>query len=148
MAGRPSDYTEELAQDICQQLMSGQSLRRICAVEWMPDRATVHRWMNARPDFATKYAHARVIQADALEEDMAEIEDKTLDGDLDPAAARVVLASKQWRAAKLSPKKYGERLTHAGDPDAPLNPRPLAGVSTVELTAALARLGLANAEPG
>jgi hypothetical protein len=116
MAGRPSDYTEELVQTICQQLMAGKSLRRICEAEGMPDRVTVHRWMADKPDFATKYAHARIIQADALEEDMAEIEDKTLDGILDPAAARVVLGSKQWRAAKLAPKKYGDKLDlqHSG----------------------------------
>jgi len=107
---RPSDYSDDLAERICAGLMDGQSLRRVCADEDMPDRRTIYRWMQSIPDFATKCAHARVIQADAIEEDMADIEDRTLCGELDPAAARAVLSSKQWRASKLAPKKYGEKL--------------------------------------
>lgn len=116
---RPSDYSAETAERICASLMDGQSLRRICADEDMPDRRTIYRWMQAYPDFATKCAHARVIQADSIEEDMADIEDRTLSGELDPAAARAVLSSKQWRAAKLAPKKYGDKLAIGGADDLP-----------------------------
>lgn len=76
----------------------------------MPDRTTVMRWLAIHDDFAAKYASARAMQADYLEEEMAEIEDRTLAGEVDPAAARAVLGSKQWRAAKLAPKKYGDKL--------------------------------------
>ena len=48
---------------------------------------------------------------------MADIEERTLSREIDPAAARAVLASKQWRAAKLNPKKYSDKVLHAGDPD-------------------------------
>jgi len=75
----------------------------------MPDRTTVNRWLSVYDDFASKYARARVIQADHLQEDMADIEDRTLSGEIDPAAARVVLGSKQWRASKLAPKIYGDK---------------------------------------
>lgn len=50
---------------------------------------------------------------------MSDIEDRTLSGSIDPAAARVVLASKQWRAAKLAPKRYGDKLAIGGADDMP-----------------------------
>ena len=51
------------------------------------------------------------MQAEALECDMAEIERDTLTGVIDSKAANVVLSSKRWRAAKLAPKKYGDKIT-------------------------------------
>lgn len=116
---RPSKYTEKLGDAICERIVSGESLRTICTSATMPNRSTVMRWMADDAAFATKYARARVIQADFLEEEMSEIEDETLRGSLDPAAARVVLASKQWRAAKLAPKRYGEKLAIGGADDLP-----------------------------
>ena len=120
--GRPTVYNEKLGEAILERLMDGESLRRICMKPNMPHRATVLRWMGSIEGFATKSAHARVIQADALMDDMADIENQTLAGKLDPAAARAVLSSKQWRAAKLAPKKYGDRhvLEHSGPGGAPI----------------------------
>ena len=108
--------TEEIEEAILAGLMSGKSLRRVCAEDDMPDRSTVFRWMASDDEFATKCARARVIQADAIEDDMADIEERTLSGELNPQASRAVLASKQWRAAKLAPKKYGDKLdlNHSG----------------------------------
>lgn len=103
-------YSQAVADEICERIAEGHSLRSICASDEMPDRRTVMRWLAAEEDFATKCARARVLQADVLEEDMAAIEDKTLSGEVDPVAARVVLSSKQWRASKLAPKKYGDKL--------------------------------------
>lgn len=100
----------ELEEAVLAGLMSGKSLVQVCRAVGMPDRTTVFRWMAADDEFATRCARARVIQADALEDDMASIEDRTLSGELDAAAARVVLSSKQWRASKLAPKKYGEKV--------------------------------------
>lgn len=107
--GRPSKYTPEIAEEICERLMEGESLRAICRGDDMPHYITVLRWMERDEAFATKCAHARVIQADAIHDDIADIEDRTLIGQIAPDVARVVLSSKQWRAAKLAPKKYSER---------------------------------------
>lgn len=114
---RPSKYTVELADEICERIATGESLRAICRDIGMPSRVTVLRWLNSDDVFVAKCARARELGADALEEDMAEIENDTLSGKLDPAAARVVIASKQWRAAKHAPKKYGDKQTieHTGD---------------------------------
>ena len=129
--GRPSAYTEALAAEICERLANKESMRRICTDPRMPDRTTVQEWIAKDPNFATKCARAREAQADYIVDDCADIEEKTLSGEVSPAAARAVLASKQWRAAKLAPKKYGDKLQLGGADDLP----PLPGnVTTVNTT--------------
>jgi transposase len=121
-AGRPSLYTQKLAEEICARLADGESLRAICRDDHMPDRSTVLRWEDAHEDFAAKCARARNWQADHEFDRMHEIECGVLDGSIDPQSARVVLSSKQWRASKLAPKKYGDRVTnaHVGPDDGPV----------------------------
>ena len=49
--GRPSSYSEAVANEICQRMTTGQGLLRICADDHMPDRATVYRWLEANEGF-------------------------------------------------------------------------------------------------
>lgn len=107
---RESSYTPEIGDAICDRLINMESLRSICLDPEMPTTKTVFNWADSNPDFFAKYARARYIQAHALENDMAEIEERVLSGELDAAAARAVLGSKQWRAAKLAPKVYGDKM--------------------------------------
>jgi hypothetical protein len=114
--GRPSDYSEKTAEAICVRLADGQSLRRICLDEGMPDRTTVLRWLASNKDFATRYAQAREDQAEFHHDEMEEIEDEVRRGVLDPKAANVILGNKRWRMEKLKPKAYGQKLEveHSG----------------------------------
>jgi hypothetical protein len=52
---------------------------------------------------------AREAQGDYEHDRIAEIEAKVLAGEIPADVARVVIASKQWRASKLAPKKYGDK---------------------------------------
>lgn len=116
-AGRPSDYTEELADAICEHLANSDvSLRQLCAKTGMPNDRTVRRWLAEHEEFARKYARARESQADVIFEEMGAVETKVATRKMAPDAGRVVLWSKQWRAAKLANKKYGDRqhLEHSG----------------------------------
>ena len=121
-AGRPSLFTGELAERICDELIDGKSLVEICNAEDMPNRRTVLRWMDADADFAAKCTRARELQADFEHDRMAMLEKDVISGAVDPQAARVVFSSKQWRASKLAPKKYGERVTneHVGKDGGPI----------------------------
>lgn len=103
-------YPPEIRQTILARIKDGESLRAICAQDGMPDRNTVSRWLEADAEFAAKYARAREDQADAIFESMADVEDGVMTGDLRPDAARVVLESRRWRAEKLKPKKYGNKI--------------------------------------
>ena len=109
-AGRPSKYSEELADRICERIATGESMRQVCEDSAMPGRTTIREWLRDNEDFRSRCARAREEQADGIFEEMADLEQKVLDDEVSALAARVVLSSRQWRASKLAPKKYGDKL--------------------------------------
>lgn len=125
--GRPSDYTPELAADICGRIADGQSLRAICRAEDMPASSTVFVWLQQHADFTEQYARAREAQADALADDILEISDDARNDWMDReikgggtervvdqehiGRSRLRVDARKWLASKLKPKKYGEKLS-------------------------------------
>ena len=126
-AGRPSDYTQELADQICEQLADGLSLRSVCLAEDMPDKSTVFRWLRTHDEFRDQYERAKAESADALIDEMLDIAD---DGSNDwmkrsgkdeedywvvngehVQRSRLRLDARKWIASKLKPKKYGDKTT-------------------------------------
>jgi hypothetical protein len=126
--GRPSDYTQELADRICDLLSDGISLRRVCSMESMPAKITVLKWIRTKEDFAAQYARAKAEAADTYADDMTDIADdgsndwtEALNKDGEPtgrmvpnldhiARSRLRVDTRKWIAAKLKPKKYGEKI--------------------------------------
>ena len=105
--GRPSIFTEDMANKIFVELTEGKSLIDICAPDDMPHRVTVYRWMDQRPEFAARIVRGREGQADYVDHMIARIaEDCSAETAL---ADRVKLAACQWRAARLNPRRYGDR---------------------------------------
>lgn len=137
--GRPSDFTDEIAAEICDRLCAGESLRTIVRDNHMPASSTVFRWLTARPAFQEQYARAREVQADAIFEDILDIADDARndwmerrgEGDAGWQAngehiqrSRLRIDARKWMAGKLAPKKYGEKasLEVSGKDGAPLIP--------------------------
>ena len=108
----PTKFSPKIAETLCVAIAAGSSLRTVCKQPGMPARFTVLRWLASGdyPEFVAAYQGAFAAQADAIEEDMAEIETKLLRGRMDPQRARVALASMQWRAERRAPKKYGTKI--------------------------------------
>lgn len=108
--GRPSVYSDELADTICERIAGGESLRRICSEAGFPNRQTVLNWLadSRFAQFSAKYARAREYQADYLAEEMQDVADIATPDDVQVARLRVL--TMQWRASKLAPKKYGDKL--------------------------------------
>lgn len=134
---RSSAYTDELALEICSRIASGESLVRICKDERMPDITTVYRWLREQPDFREIYVIAREDQADTLGDEIKEISDETpiivkLDDNgeevevvFDAAAIqrqRLRVDARKFIAAKLKPKKWGDRTELVGAGGEPLIP--------------------------
>ncbi len=128
---RPSEYTQDTASAICAALAEGQSLRKICEADDMPDKATVFRWLAKYPEFRDQYARAREAQADVMAEEILDIADDSA-GDLAVdqngnermnsefvARARLRVDARKWLLSKLVPKKYGEKLAVGGADDLP-----------------------------
>lgn len=131
MSGRHSLFTEEIAEQICDLLMDGMSLVKICERDDMPHRSTVIRWMADNADFATRCARARDAQADLMDDKILDVAEASTSETA--AADRVKIAAYQWRASKLQPKKYGDKLdlNHSGS---------ITNMSEEQLNARLAEL--------
>lgn len=132
MTGRPTDYSADLAAEICNRIAEGQSLRTVCADELMPGKTTVFRWLAADPEFRDQYARAREAQADVLAEEILEIADTPEEGirheegvgpqgPIDKTVTedmlghrRLKVDARKWLMAKLAPKKYGDKLELGG----------------------------------
>jgi len=108
MPGRTSDYTPEIAREICERLASGESMVEICEAEHMPHRVTVGRWMNELPLFAADIARAREDQAEYMDHKVLETANHC--GEHNYNSAKVKIAAYQWRAAKLKPKVYSDKV--------------------------------------
>jgi len=121
--GRPSKYTQEIADAICAELATTSiSLRKICLRAGMPCISTVMKWLSEMPAFSEQYARARMLQADVFAEEMIEIadddsEDYYLVGDdvkvytsVPVQRGRLKMDARKWAAGKQNPKKYGDKL--------------------------------------
>lgn len=109
-AGRPSDYTQDLADRICAELAQGKSLRTVCASDEMPALQTIFNWFKSKEGFVGQYARAKEEAADAYVEEMQDLADNV---QVDKDAinkARLQIDTRKWVSSKLKPKKYGEKL--------------------------------------
>lgn len=120
MTGRPSNYSEEIAEELCDALADGMSLRAWCEEPGHPRYSTVFQWLRKEPAFAEAYAHAREVQAhndaDRITQVMAACADLRLPADV----TRVVVDALKWTAARRLPKVYAERPPPGTDDGAPL----------------------------
>ena len=105
-----TDEVTEIQERVITEIQTGRSLRQVCGDEGMPNFRTVQRWIVSDGQFAVRYARARTAQADTLFDRMEAVEEAVSAGTMDSHAARVVLDSMRWRASKLAPKVYGDRL--------------------------------------
>ena len=144
--GRPSKYTPEIAQQMCEMLAEGIPLREICRQEGFPEWRTVYDWMwkdealgDKGTGLSTAIAHARDIGYDALAEDCLRIADNPMvsekvtltedpkTGKLnrsviqfdDVNARKLQVETRLKLLAKFNPKKYGDKVQVGGDPDNP-----------------------------
>lgn len=131
MAGRPSSFSQDIADTICSRIAEGESLRTICQADDMPGKSTVFRWLAESETFRDQYARAREAQADYLAEEILGIADngendtyvdengnKRTDQDV-IARSRLRVDARKWLASKMAPKKYGDKLAVGGADDLP-----------------------------
>lgn len=122
--GRPTLYTEELADYICLKVATHtEGLDRLCAkFPEFPSDHTIYEWRIKHPDFCRKYIQAKQKQAEIFAEEIIAISDESgnvdhfvnADGKLvfngeAVARARLRVDTRKWIASKLLPKAYGDR---------------------------------------
>jgi len=120
--GRPSDFTPEIAEEICDRVAKGESLRTICGADrddFTPSERTIYRWLESgepwAAEFRQQYAHAREAQADVKFDEAWAIAKAATPENVQ--VARLQVDTIKWQASKLVPKKYGDRVdvSHSGE---------------------------------
>lgn len=137
-AGRPTDYNQALAVELCTRIAEGNSLRTVCKADDMPHLSTVFRWLatsdKGNKEFKDQYARACEERSEAYIEEIFDIADDATNDWMEdnydkgktPGYAlngeniqrsRLRVDTRKWYASKLKPKKYGDKLdmTSAGE---------------------------------
>ncbi len=123
--GRPSNYSTEIAETICDRLAEGESLRVICGDAGMPNRSTVFRWLDRNEEFRREYAIARECLAETLMDEIIRIADDSSGDYVEKTGpdgkvtwvfngeniknCRLRIKARKWILTHLAPKKYRYR---------------------------------------
>jgi hypothetical protein len=119
-------FSEELFELICERIsISSDGLHKIC------DEVKIHpsnfyRWISEDEKLRDRYAHARELQAELLADEIISIADdssrdtKTIQSkggeqiEIENTEwtnrSRLRVEARKWIAAKLKPKKYGDKV--------------------------------------
>ena len=110
---RPYKWTPEIEAEIFKRIGNGESLRDICNDDWLPSRETVRMRLIDDAEFAGQYARAREAQADHEFDEIKDIADMATAENV--AVARLQIDARKWRASKLRPKVYGDKVDLSGN---------------------------------
>ena len=129
--GRPTVYTPEIAQEICEKLAEGQTLREVCRADHLPDERTVRRWALGNVNgFSPQYAEAREIGYHVMADELLEIADNGTNDWMERNGqdsegwqangehvqrSRLRLDTRKWMLSKVLPKIYGDKVIHGGE---------------------------------
>jgi hypothetical protein len=120
--GRPSEYNEKIAFEICALIVNGCSIREICSKKGFPSLTGVFQWLEVYPDFARRYARARELQAEVYADEIVALSNKALIGTRikngpkgketivgdNVERSKLQVDARKWVAVKLLRKKYGD----------------------------------------
>jgi hypothetical protein len=140
-AAPPKATKQAVIDEVFARMATGESVRQVFAAppKGFPDERTFWRWLAADDAMQAKYELALRLRADRYAEEIVDIADHTMAGVKTTTKAngdtetvehdmiehrRLRVDARKWVAARLLPKKYGDKQTTtlAGDPDAPLIP--------------------------
>jgi hypothetical protein len=105
----------EVVDEICARLIAGEGIVQIARSPHIPAASTIYGKMASDEEFKTRIARAREAQQEAIADETVDMADKATMEDWQVVKLRIW--ARQWRAAKLAPKKYGDKidLTSGGE---------------------------------
>jgi hypothetical protein len=134
--GRPSSYTPEMGEKICEQIARGITLREVCSEEGMPGEKTVRIWALTHEEFRPMYARAREERVERWADEIVEISDDGRNDWMDRANERgevtqfvdhehisrskLRIDTRKWLMSRILPGKYGDKVEISGNRDNPL----------------------------
>lgn len=128
MTGRPSSFTQEIADEICERLAKGDPMARICEDEAMPCYTTVWKWEKDHPEFAKASAHARVSGTHFMADDCIRIADAE---DIEAADKRIMIDTRIRLIGKWNARGYGDKVALTGEGGGPIRTEGRVDVSSL-----------------
>ena len=115
------EFDNDIVGRICDHLSSGGSIASICGSEGIPSEPTIYREMGRNEEFRKKIDVARANQQEYEADQCVKMADEATAEDWQVVKLRIW--ARQWRAAKLAPKKYGDKqsIEHSNDPENPID---------------------------
>jgi len=107
---KPSVHDAEVIETLCDHLVSGLSMAEACALPECPSATAVYVEMARNEALRSRIARAREAQQEAEIERTIALADQATPEDWQVVKLRIW--ARQWRAAKLAPKVYGDRTQH------------------------------------
>lgn len=110
--GRPSSYSSKIADLICQKIIEGLSIHRMCKeIQELPSEVTIYSWMAEDTEFLKRVAFARLARSFRTEDEVLEIADDTAaDDKVKVARDKLRVEARLKVLAATQPKKYGARV--------------------------------------
>lgn len=120
--GRPTLYSDELANDILDRIANGSNIHKITQLEGYPNRTTIYKWLDKNKDFCNNYTRALEDRAHWRSDRLDQICDDLISGAIDDKKARVLIDVQKWQAGKENPQRYGDKIekTIKGDKESPV----------------------------
>lgn len=131
----PVAFSQEIAEQVCEHLVDGKSLRQIEKMQGMPSKGGILKWLlegerlaaagdtaHPKAQFVDQYARACQLRADRLFEECLDIADdseadsflgddgKTVYNLEHIQRMRLRVDTRKWMVGKMNPKKYGEKV--------------------------------------
>lgn len=119
---------EGFIKEILERIAKGESVRKVLESDELPCATTFFDWVDNDEELAKQYTRACARRADVIFEQIIEIADSQEDdlvkgknGEPDTTnhnainRNRLQVDARKWVAARMSPRKYGDKIDHTTD---------------------------------
>ena len=93
---------------LSERIASGEGIAEICADQSMPAESSVYLRMHQNEEFRSRIARAREAQQEYEADRIVALADAATVEDYNVVKLRIW--ARQWRASKLAPKRFGDKL--------------------------------------
>ena len=120
-AGQPTKFTQAIADKLCELIMSGLSVHKICSMPSMPPRSTVNTWLTKDEKFSYQYANALQFRTHLKAEERHELIESAftdiqnlkegVNSNVWVTLVKEQVRAIEWDAERLAAKRYKPKDT-------------------------------------